>query len=283
MTLFNPGSKPPQREEYRRVGSEETLGGSGAAPDDVPDISACKPPNLDRSLWNTNTAFKLLIALCGVVLTACAFGHLALTIYGPDRSVRRLISSPVPPPALRKVTFSQEAIYSSRPNPESDRAWDSLLPPGRGFVFIPNWKEYDLPEGQETPWGMIYSVSLFHQLHCLGQLRRFTWMFLDAIVQNDSTSMEEIRTMMSSEIAGDHIGHINHCFDYLRQSIMCAGDMAIEWPRAEPSGERIVVDGWGIPHECEDWDNIMDYMRANHFNMSTTEEIAPLHPDMPRA
>jgi hypothetical protein len=78
-------------------------------------------------------------------------------------------------------------------------------------------------------------------------------MFLDTIVQNDVDAMKEIRDMASSETAGGHIEHMNHCFDYLRQSIICAGDMAIEWPKEEPSGERVADDGWGIPHEGKYW------------------------------
>jgi hypothetical protein len=99
-------------------------------------------------------------------------------------------------------------------------------------VYIPDWKKYEYPPGQDTEYGMIYSVALFHQMHCLGQLRRFTWMFLDAITKNDTASMDKIKEMFAS----DHMDHMNHCFDYLRQSIACSGDMAMEWPRTEPDG-----------------------------------------------
>ena len=121
---------------------------------------------------------------------------------------------------------------------------------GRGFVYIPDWEKYDLPPGQNTSYGMIYSTAVFHQMHCLGQIRRFSWMFLDAIANNDTLEQENIKNMF---IKMDHSEHMNHCFDYLRQTIQCGGDMAMEWPRTEPNGLRIAVDGWGIPHECKDW------------------------------
>jgi len=44
-----------------------------------------------------------------------------------------------------------------------------------------------------------------------------------------------------------------HCFDYIRQALMCAGDMTVEWPRTEEDGRRFAVDGWGVTHECKDW------------------------------
>jgi hypothetical protein len=145
--------------------------------------------------------------------------------------------------------------------------------PGRGFVYIPDWPSYDLPEGQNTTYGMIYSTAVFHQMHCLGQLRRFSWMFLDAIVQNDTKKQTEISHMFDQM---GHKDHMSHCFDYLRQTIQCAGDMAMEWPRTEPDGGHFAVDGWGIPHECKNWDTISTYMDKNHFDHSYMTDIAPL-------
>jgi hypothetical protein len=186
----------------------------------------------------------------------------------------------------KQVIFEKHKIYSQRPNDISDEAWNGLLPvsffchyitlhyspllpihpsqslhfphhhlicpqqEGRGFVYIPDWKDYDLPPGQNTTFGMIYSTAVFHQMHCLGQVRRFSWMFLDAIDKNSTQDMLNIKEMF---IKMDHAEHMNHCFDYLRQTIQCGGDMAMEWPRTEPNGLRIAVDGWGIPHECKDW------------------------------
>jgi Mycotoxin biosynthesis protein UstYa len=87
-------------------------------------------------------------------------------------------------------------------------------------------------------------------MHCLGQLRRFSYMFLDAVVKADPDELHNIKHMF---IDMDHAEHMTHCFDYLRQTIQCGGDMAMEWPRTEPDGRRFAVDGWGIPHECKDW------------------------------
>lgn len=54
--------------------------------------------------------------------------------------------------------------------------------------------------------------------------------------------------------------HVEHCFDYLRQSIMCAGDMTIEHALEPPLGEkRETTDGWGVKHQCKDWNEIMNW------------------------
>lgn len=145
--------------------------------------------------------------------------------------------------------FERDELYASRPTPETDEAWDRLLPDGRGFVFVEESDKYGLPPGEHTFWGEIYSVSLFHQLHCLGQLRKYHWMLIDGIKANDTKSLN----MMADALLGPMGEHVHHCFDYLRQTLQCAGDMALEWPREEADGQRFAVDGWGVPHECRSW------------------------------
>ena len=62
-----------------------------------------------------------------------------------------------------------------------------------------------------------------------------------------------------------HLYHTNHCFDYIRQAIMCAGDMTLEWAMQGLDGGGQDVDGWGIPHHhCKNWSMIWDYMIENH-------------------
>ena len=103
--------------------------------------------------------------------------------------------------------------------------------------------------GEQTKNGQIYSIALYHQIHCLGQIRKYTWLLAEAVVMNDTEAAELMRYHIGE---GDGADHINHCFDYLRQSITCAGDMTLEWPRLEANGDRFVVEGWGVPHQCKD-------------------------------
>lgn len=45
--------------------------------------------------------------------------------------------------------------------------------------------------------------------------------------------------------------HIAHCFDYLRQGILCAGDTTLEGNvSANYPGVEIP---WGTTHRCRDW------------------------------
>lgn len=77
-----------------------------------------------------------------------------------------------------------------------------------------------------------------------------------ALGRNDTAKINEI-------ILDPLQDHMAHCFDYLRQSLMCHGDMTLEWPRTEPDGRRVVVDGWGIEHQCKDWVGLSSAIRVN--------------------
>lgn len=49
--------------------------------------------------------------------------------------------------------------------------------------------------------------------------------------------------------------HLSHCFDELRQAILCAGDTTIE-------GETYESDGWGATHQCKDIDAVIKWADA---------------------
>ena len=75
-------------------------------------------------------------------------------------------------------------------------------------------------------------------------------------------------------------GHVAHCFDYVRQGIMCAGDLTIESAKEFPEkwlegisedlirekyGDQkpVLVDGWGIKHQCRSYDEAKDWAFRN--------------------
>ncbi|KAM0723823.1 hypothetical protein Q7P37_000813 [Cladosporium fusiforme] len=160
--------------------------------------------------------------------------------------------SPVP----QKLVKWERTIFASPSTPEADEAWgNDLSPPGDGFVLIPNAKDYSLPPGQPTEEGEgeIYDVSVFHQLHCLNHVRTFLFTLKSSVDYN--TSSETYEHMLKPQE-----DHVYHCFDYIRQALMCNADLTVEWPRTEENGERVAVDGWGVTHQCKNWDSVLDFM-----------------------
>jgi hypothetical protein len=71
-----------------------------------------------------------------------------------------------------------------------------------------------------------------------------------------------LRTTLKNHTSNHHM-HIDHCFDYLRQLLMCNLELTYESARVEPDGERRAVDGWGTVHQCKDWSAINDWMLEN--------------------
>jgi len=68
--------------------------------------------------------------------------------------------------------------------------------------------------------------------------------------------------------------HVAHCFDYLRQALMCAGDMTIEHAMESPLGQkRTTTDGWGVKHQCSDWDEMAAWTLSHKANYSRATGI----------
>ena len=80
------------------------------------------------------------------------------------------------------------------------------------------------------PDGRLFGLALFHQMHCLARIRR------------------AMSTRRSSE-------HVHHCFNYLRQAIMCEANPALE-PVIPILGRRSV--NAEIPHTCRDWTKVYE-------------------------
>ncbi|KAK5701749.1 hypothetical protein LTR97_004567 [Elasticomyces elasticus] len=199
------------------------------------------------ALLQAHTRLKRWLAALSVVVGLLVV-MLTLTL-----SLRRIedstTASPVPLMRLIPTTFEHNDLFSGPSSLEREEAWSLMAPLGDGFILLPNSTAqgiYDLPLGQSTSRGQIYDISVFHQLHCLANIRRHLFAMKTAL---DEVDQHEL----SAHALQPHDDHVYHCLDYIRQALMCAGDMTIEWPRTETDGSKFAVDGWGITHECKDW------------------------------
>ncbi|KAI1121114.1 hypothetical protein F5Y10DRAFT_288927 [Nemania abortiva] len=158
------------------------------------------------------------------------------------------------------TTFYKKQVLMDEPNAENQLVWDSLVPIGRGFVNISNPQDFGLLPGIPTEEGVDrYSVAMYHQLHCLDALRHQYWRLIRAMStpMSDDVRQETVHKMLRDN-------HAQHCFAYIAESIMCSGDLTIEWAKVEGDGTRKQVDGWGVPHKCKDPEAIRAWMEANH-------------------
>lgn len=66
------------------------------------------------------------------------------------------------------------------------------------------------------------------------------------------------------------LDHVTHCFDYLRQAIMCSGDTTLEESTIVPGLDVGGIptrntDGWGMTHLCRDWEIIWEFARDHSY------------------
>lgn len=149
------------------------------------------------------------------------------------------------------TTFVRDESYA--PNNTAEfftnntlQRWNDLMPKGMGFVWVNETEKYhDLPHPIEWPDKTVFTTSATHQLHCLF-----------AIVQTYSGLTS------GHEIPDDHHWHMIHCFDYMRQAIMCSADMALEGLETTFPDHNGGSDGWDSKHVCRDWDQVKSYLES---------------------
>ncbi|KAF2851591.1 hypothetical protein T440DRAFT_447799 [Plenodomus tracheiphilus IPT5] len=126
--------------------------------------------------------------------------------------------------------------------------WLDLMPRGDGFIDVPEYKSYTLPPPMhypETPGQEVYAIALFHQLHCLMSISGFMDKLVMQIRQRDFTLSE------------GEVDHNDHCFNYLRNAIMCCGDTTLEGQSQAPMfKDTPATDGNGAVHICRNYDEI---------------------------
>ena len=129
--------------------------------------------------------------------------------------------------------------------------WMKLAPKGGGFVEIHDYQKYSLPppmhfdEFEKLRGKDTYVLAAFHQMHCLFHMQ----MFIDRLAMQlraGNTTVDEHELI-----------HNDHCFDYLRNAVMCMADTTLEGQieREGWDGEA-GTDGTGAVHVCRSWDEV---------------------------
>ncbi|KAI3326184.1 hypothetical protein HD806DRAFT_489576 [Xylariaceae sp. AK1471] len=141
------------------------------------------------------------------------------------------------------------SVYSGPPSEEQDEAWDRLIMP----VYF-NISQEELTRAGEsferiielTEGGYLASLSVYHELHCLRNLRLYV--FRDRYYPNLTESQHRYLQ-----------GHLDHCLEVLRISTMCHGNTVInsyKWDSdtidkpLTKSNSRSVCVKWS---SIEDW------------------------------
>ena len=192
--------------------------------------------------------------------------------------------------------------HSSHPSLQIERLTTTIAA-GNGRVVVKDPAGWNLSGGypayNETdkygPEAEYYMISVFHQLHCLVSLEpgiKFSlsaefvfYLYFEVLYKIRSNYAPQITLKSEFEVLEKirqrgnltdkkhsdnplHL-HLNHCFDYLRQAIMCAGDTALEKAMVVDGRPIRSVDGWGVEHECRDYSSIFNFA-AQHQGSNPT-------------
>ncbi|KAI0103865.1 hypothetical protein GGR51DRAFT_245302 [Nemania sp. FL0031] len=132
------------------------------------------------------------------------------------------------------------------------KRWLDIVPRGLGYLEVKHSEKYDnLPTRLATfEDQFVVTTSMTHQLHCLY-----------AIAEAYSALTSD-----TSRVPSETPWHLTHCFDYIRQGIMCCGDVALEGEQTTfPEGFE-GSDGWDAKHVCKDYDQMLNYLNENRAN-----------------
>ncbi|KAK4148668.1 hypothetical protein C8A00DRAFT_38754 [Chaetomidium leptoderma] len=122
--------------------------------------------------------------------------------------------------------------------------WIELSSGSRGYVVVGDRSGYDLPDPYTVALdryndGPGYMMTVFHQLHCLSYLAEH--------YQQGYAGVN-----LTEKVAH----HTAHCFNYIRQGIMCSADTTLE-------GKTDAGPGEGSVHECTDYDALLKWANDN--------------------
>ncbi|KAE8356756.1 hypothetical protein BDV28DRAFT_144878 [Aspergillus coremiiformis] len=170
-------------------------------------------------------------------------------------SEKQKILSPAPEFQYVHIPFLESPRFENRTTEEQVReAWGKYGLASYGFITVPDPEAYDLPPNENVVPGTrnTYMVSVYHQLHCLKVLH----LALLPVMMHGAT--------VESGATGDGFEHhhLEHCLDYLRQSVMCSGDVTLEPPDEHPEKGKSPLQGWGVRHVCRSWNEIEGWRRT---------------------
>ncbi|KAH7324818.1 hypothetical protein B0I35DRAFT_406578 [Stachybotrys elegans] len=144
--------------------------------------------------------------------------------------------------------------YSGPPTDEQDQAWTHLIEP---IFFSASAEELERAGEslhnavQMTEGGYLATISVYHELHCLRQLRWF--LYSDVFYPN--RTMEEDKYLH---------GHLDHCLEALRLSIMCHGNTGLYSFSWDDPEARQPTTRSNARSTCVKWSSIDDWARSRN-------------------
>lgn len=176
--------------------------------------------------------------------------------------------------------FSEDHAWVG-PGKESDILWAELyqITSDDKFIQIGDPERYGIPPGQQDINGVnFYSISVYHQLHCLVsspfyfvqmiipakhvQAMFRALVYNDSLSQNDGDHKRGLVHGLSQNKTWEDWYHIGHCFNYVRLAIRCTVDTTLEWPPGKIKPKKDMATSKGN-RQCRDISFLDDFVEEN--------------------
>ena len=135
----------------------------------------------------------------------------------------------------------EDSKHYALDSPDADAEYRSIYP-GKHLGFV-----------RLGPKKRFFSLSMYHQIHCLDALRQ-------AILGRHGHGASTPPAHGSEKVKRD-VEHSHHCLNYLRQTIMCSADLTLEPEIVE--GSQDVGEGLAVTHVCRDWSKVHAFIEEN--------------------
>ncbi|KAF2218101.1 hypothetical protein CERZMDRAFT_92721 [Cercospora zeae-maydis SCOH1-5] len=259
-------------ENERRSSSEESFRESGF---EQQYSTVHRPATLWRSITHS------LLLACAMFVAAYLGTRSAVVLSKPKSlGQENLISQPGEITTLSKGTripfledvpsrpsnFTAHEVLGLPATIESNKAWDALIGPSKGYIEIAHPERYGLPPGVKHPSDPnkgIYGLAMTHELHCLIRIRTAFYDLVEGRLTPEdfhSPPRREVTKLLALDYGAFHL---NHCFDYLQDGIRCAAHLDVQYP--------VMHSGAGIltgERMCKDWNFVVGILENHSFDAS---------------
>ncbi|GAB0136510.1 hypothetical protein EsDP_00004810 [Epichloe bromicola] len=159
-------------------------------------------------LFNTIFSVVILLVAISVMRRAKELPYRPVPVYSPVREDGA--------EHYFNTQYQPDKIFQSPPSDQVDKAWHDWLQEHDHLFKFPKHKakQFGLPEAIELyndPGYGAYGLGVYHQMHCLNRIRKSFYP----------------ERYYPGESQHEVLHHTNHCFDVLRQTVLCHGDISV--------------------------------------------------------
>lgn len=189
------------------------------------------------------------------------------------------------------AVHDEESIFRQDPSPEVDRAWERLSMAGHevttvsGSALRLSGKNESIsikapPEWNRGEDSYIAQIDVFHQIHCLNEIRKELHSNYPYYYGQHESHGEHPapQPQPHSHSHSSHASHKKHCLHVLLQNILCHADLEViphVWRSyADPDKPVQGMADFNTEKQCRDFDQILEWAQGNA--IENLEEMSAL-------